>query len=356
MIKLLAMLLLAQAGGPSGRERSRIASTEIRAIDETSFRAAAARAANGDVNIVIDRQIELRRGVSFSAERSVVRIIGVGAAAGLKFDFSRGPAGGPKRADEHGLELHCRQAIIANLEFSGYEQAGSVIKGHASELLSVSGCRFHDIGTQIRPFRVMPARNAFDADYTLCIASHDMDNGHLEVMGCRFERCSSNTWQWSHCVYASGRSITIRGNVFIETGNPLSLGGSKRPGTIQILDNVFENPRGGPNSEGRIRLAFIASLAPNDSYAFVGNRISGMWDSGWTGGPRSALQLIDYNDYSRMEFYDSWAADTGRGQRISWEDWVKMGFDTHSQPPRRSPVPKTLLEQNRQSGSGSPRP
>gem|GEM_PF-5646645 len=344
MTAIVALLLLAQTAG-TPRERRPVGAAEFRVRDEASLRAALGRAASGDVNILVEGMIEIRRGIYVPAERSVVRILGVSPTAGLRFDLARGKAGPQAGRDEHGLELHCRQAIIAELEISGYEQAGSAIKGHVAELFSVSRCRFRDIGTQSRPFKATPARSSADAGYTLCIGSHNMDSGHLEVLDCRFERCAFNTWQWSHCIYASGRSITVRGNTFVETGNPLCLGGSKQPGTIQVLSNSFENPRAGPDSYGRLRLAFVGVLTPNDSVLFVGNRVSGMWDSGWTGSPVPGRHLIDHNDYSGMAFYGSWAADTGRGRSLSWKDWLDAGFDANSKPPRQSPVPEALKRQ-----------
>ncbi len=351
MTAIVALLVLAQTPGAGPRERRPSGQAEFRVRDEVSLRAALGRAGSGDVNILVEGLIEVRRGIYVPAERSIVRILGVAPSAGLRFDLTQGKAGPQAGPDEHGLALHCRQAILADLEISGYEQGGSAIKGHAAELFSVSNCRFRDIGTQTRPFKATPARSAADTGYTLCIGSHDMDSGHFEVLDCRFERCAFNTWQWSHCIYASGRSMTVAGNTFVETGNPLCLGGSKWPGTIQVLRNSFENPRGGPDSFGRLRLAFVGVLTPNDSVVFAGNRVSGMWDSGWTGSPSPGRHLIDHNDYSGMEFYGSWAADTGRGRSLSWKDWRDAGFDANSKPPRQSPVPEAL---KRQAGGARP--
>jgi hypothetical protein len=302
---------------------------------EKELEIAAQATARTDLTILIDRPIEIRRQISFPESRSVVRIIGVSNRAGLHLNMVfRGDVSRIEDASSNGLQIASRQAVIANLDIHGFEMQGSAIKGDTRELLSVVNCTFQDIGTRTYPFRGQRARNSTDAVYTQCVGAHQLWDCHIEVIGCKFERCTSNTWQWSHCLYLSARSILVADNEFTECGNPISLGGGGRPNSIQVVNNRFLSPRSGRTSDGRDLSAFLSSVDAKDTFVFMHNTVSGTWISGWTGSPNPENHVIDYNDYGGA-VYDgpAWAANTTTPQYISWEQWREMGFDGHSTAP-----------------------
>lgn len=310
--------------------------------NEREFRAAAEASDRGDVTILIDREIEITRMITFPKSKSIVRIIGVSNQAALFLNMRfAGNVQNIESAITNGLAFNCRQAVVANIAIHGFDMQGSAIKGDTEESLSVINCYFHDIGTKEYPFRGGKARTAADSIYSQCIGAHELWNCQISVIGCRFERCTSNTGRWSHCLYLSANAILISDNDFIECGNPFELGHKDKSSNVQIISNRVSRPRPGRDPSGAVIAPYLSLAGRNDSLLFTRNKISGRFNSGWTGEPNPRRSTIDYNDYSEME-YDgaSWAANVGVGQYITWDQWLQMGFDTHSKPPvRRQPTP-----------------
>lgn len=316
-----------------------VSDTAVLVRNEDELRAAAARAARGDLNILIDGVITVRRGVYFSARDSIVRLMGTRENAGIRFDMVfDGNWANPGFRTDNGIHFNCRQAIVRGLTFSGYEWSGAVIKGHCTELLAVTKCRFFDIGRkQYKPRREPPADSS-DWLYNHCIAAHEMNAGHISVTDCEFERCVWSSWAWSHCMYISARSVLVSGNRFIECGNPFAVGGQVRGASVTILDNEVLRPHAGPDQRKTQRFAFFASLDTADLTAIAFNRLEGQFECPWTGQPNPPRHLVDYNDYSGAVVGGGWAADTTRGKYFGWEDWQRAGFDRNSRPPKSAPA------------------
>ncbi len=313
--------------------------------NEQEFRVAAEASARGDITIFIDRKIELTRPLGFPESRSFVRIIGVNSQAAINVNLVfRGTVEKIESAIANGIQLNCRQALIANIEFFGFEMQGSIIKGHTEEQLSIVNCYFHDIGMKEYPYRGKIARTAADSVYTQCIGAHQLTRAHIEVIGCKFERCCANTFQWSHCLYISARSVLVADNSFSDCGNPFGIGDSETPGNVQIIGNRIEKPRPARDPNGRIREAFLGSVVGTDSFIFTRNTVSGDWLCGWVGSPNPRNNLIDFNEYGGMNYSSAWAANTTIGKYIEWREWIRMGFDNHSQPPVPRPTTSSPVQ------------
>jgi len=351
---LLGWSVIAQAdSGPRGAQMGAVRinpatlpASSVLATNGMELAAALKRATTRDLNIIIDRPIKLSRGIYLPQSDTIVRLIGVGSSAGIEFDMSfDGNWAGPRAKSENGIEFNCRQAILRGLTISGFNGGGAAIKGSVSHLLDVSRCRFVDIATLRFEPRVREPKNAQDSWYNHCIAAHDLQNGHISITGCTFERCAWNEI-WSHCIYVSARSVVISDNLFTECGSTFRVAaGRVRGSSVSIFGNTVEKPHEVADRHGKTRIVqpYLCDLNPDYFTAFVLNRISGEYYRPWTGAPRSGRQLIDFNDYSQMSYREpySWGADTGVGQWIAWDKWQAMGFDHDSVPARVVPPPKT---------------
>ncbi len=334
----VAFVVLAQ---PAGSAEARTAGPAWFVTSERELQAAADASQRGDVTIFIDRRIELSRMLSFPDSRSTVRLIGVGEQAALHLNRSfHGSAERIQESIANGIEFRCRQAYVANLEVFGFEMQGSAIKSYTDELLSVVNCQFHDIGMKEYPYRGGKARSAEDSVYTQCVGAHQLRRCRIEIIGCKFVRCCANTWQWSHCLYLSARSILVADCTFSDCGNPFGVGEREVRGEIMIIGNRIEKPRSARDPNGRVLQAFLCSIVGTDSFVFTRNTVSGDWLCGWTGSPDPKNNVIDKNDYGGMNYSSAWAANTSVGKYIEWNEWLAIGFDTHSKPPvRRSATP-----------------
>ena len=344
IIMLSPASLLAQTAGQTAVQRptaARAFPPSARLVrNEKELLHAAASTARGSLNILIDRVITVNGGVYFPPSQSIVRLIGVTPQAAIRFNMvfdgnwkRRRPIG------ENGLEFHCRQAIIRGLQFTGYETLGAAIKGHTTELLDVSACYFHDIGTKQFPHKVNPPRTASDTLYNQCIAATNMAKGHISIVDCSFKRCVLNNHSWSHCLYISARSVLVAGNRFVECGNAFAVGSDVSGASNNVFGNEVISPQAVLDRRGVMRPTYIGDLRPRDFTAFMFNRFEGVFNLPWTGHSRAARHLVDFNDYQGMTYTGTWAADTGKGVWIPWETWRANGFDNHSSPPK----PKTTL-------------
>lgn len=310
---------------------SRLPASTLLVTNEAQLRGAARLSARTDINILIDRVIVTTGGISFPKSDSIVRILGVGDSAGIRFDMRfNGDWSDPAFRARNGLELHCRQAIIRGITFSDYEWLGSAIKGHVRELLDISGCTFENIGTIQFPHKKEPPKTADDTLYNQVIGAHHLWTAHVSISKCVFSNCALNNHRWSHCIYSSARSVTVADNLFSQCGNPFALSGGKGRGGNVVIGNRITDPRPVEDAYGVVRPPYLASVAAGTPAVYVFNKIEGRFSNPWTGHPDPAIHLIDFNDYSQMSFTRAWASDTGRGVSLSIDQWRDLGFDVHS--------------------------
>ena len=210
-----------------------------------SYRRLLKPAQRGDVTIFIDRRIELSRMLTFPESRSTVRLIGVGEQAALHLNRSfRGSAERIFRSrSQTESSFGVASAMSRIWKFFGFEMQGSAIKAYTDELLSVVNCHFHDIGMKEFPYRGGKARSAEDSVYTQCgRRPYQLRRCRIEIIRCKFVRCCANTWQWSHCLYLSARSVLVANCAFSDCGNPFGIGEREVPGEILIIGDRVESP------------------------------------------------------------------------------------------------------------------
>ncbi len=302
--------------------------------NELELRAAAARSARQDLNVLVGRRITIRRGITFPESRNIVRLIGITEQAEIHINmvFS-GNYSDPRFRAENGLTFNCRQAHIRGLAFSGFDWDGAAIKSNCSELFDISRCEFRDIGTRRFAPRVPKPRRAEDTLYNQCIEAHEMRSGHISVTNNRFQRCA---WSqpWSHCVYVDGRSVVVADNVFTDCGAALRVGGrGQERFAVVVWGNRIERPHPVPDPKGAAGMIqpYICDPGENYSTVFAFNAIEGAFSTPWTGAPRPERHFIDFNDYKELRLtVQTWAADTKVGRWISWDQWRSMGFDVNS--------------------------
>jgi hypothetical protein len=320
--------------GPSRGEGPAVGPSAVLVTSELELRAAAARCARQDLNILVNRKITIRRGITFPESRHIVRLIGLGEEAGIHINMVfNGNYADPRFRAENGLTFNTRQAHVRGLTFSGFEWDGAALKSNCAELFEVSRCRFRDIGTRQYAPRVSRPRRAEDTLYNQCIEAHEMRGGHISITNNRFERCA---WSqpWSHCVYVDGRSAVVADNVFSDCGSALRVGGrGQERFAVVVWGNRIERPHPVPDPKGAGGMIqpYICDPGENYSTVFAFNVVEGAFSTPWTGAPRPERHFIDFNDYGEMRLtVQTWAADTKVGRWISWEQWRSMGFDVNS--------------------------
>jgi hypothetical protein len=305
---------------------------------EAELRNAARLSAHQDVNILIPGEIKVSSPLYFPPSNSVVRMIGIGPQAGLRFDLSVASLPpGARIAPTNGIELNCRTAVLRGLHISGFDWFGTAVKGHVRELLDISDCTFTDIGTTI----LSPAADAAflkqgQGPYgNSCVGAHKLKDAHISVVNCRFENCVRSRYNLSHCLYISARSVLVTGNHFRRCGNAIGAGGPL-PGAINnVFGNVIEEPAEGAAGEGKTRPVYISHLSPLDSTALMFNVFRGHYRTPWVGQPGTGRHLIDYNDYSQATYEEAWAANTNRKVYLQIDEWQALGYDRHSVMARR---------------------
>lgn len=331
-IGVATVVALFVAGEPAWGQLAERGAT-VSVTSEAELRKALARVADGDVNVLIDRPVVVRRPVYAAGPTRVVRLMGTTREAGIRFDmvFSGRWEREPQERG-NGIEIAARQVVIRGLAFSGYDQRGSALKFDVGELLDISRCRFEDIAAKQFPPRRPDPKSADDVLCNNVIGSHEQRTAHISVSNCEFRRCTLSNQRWSHCLYVSARSVSVTDNRFIQCGNPLQIGSNVAAGAISVFGNTIEQPIATPGAQKSKEPAFLAALYPTSNSVYAFNTIAGTWKTPWTGHPRRGLHLVDYNDYDGATIEGPWGADTGIGKWISWAQWREMGFDGHSKP------------------------
>lgn len=319
----------------SAVDAARLPASTLLVTNEDQLRGAARLSGHTDINILIDRKIVSKGGIVFPKSNSVVRVLGVGESAEIHFDMRfDGNWSAAGFRSTNGFEFHCRQAIMRGVIVSGYEWLGSAIKGHVSELLDISKCRFEDIGTIQFPHKTTPPKIASDTLYNQVIGAHHLWTAHVSISNCVFVRCALNNHRWTHCIYTSAGSVSVTDNVFSNCGNPFCVSGGNRRGGNLVCGNKVKDPRPVEDANGIVRPPFLAIIAADCPAVFAFNEIHGLFSSPWTGQPDPTIHYVDFNDYSEMSYTRAWASDTGRGVSLSFEQWRDGGFDVHSSAPR----------------------
>lgn len=227
----------------------------------------------------------------------------------------------------HGVHLVARSITVRALRVENYDADGSALKLSAGSVVRVIGCGFRRCG--VTPaWYTKPADTSRDQKYVTCISCHSAPD-ILEVRDCLFENCCTDSWQWSHCIYASARAAMVRGCVFRGGGNPLSIRTSS-DGGIQVVSGCrFLSPVPCATRTGDMSPPFVASLIPTQRAVFVGNTVSGTWDTVFVGStdPDSRLHTFSGNDYGEVTLARGMMADTSYGRYITQAGWRAYGYD-----------------------------
>lgn len=299
----------------------------IVASDENDLQTASHLSGTNNITVLVANDITVNESIPFNFE-SIVRILGIGDHPTIDFNMDFNGDWNDPRNFGNGIRFSNRQGVLRNVRVTGYERIGSAIKGHVTELLDVSDCAFENAGQVVHPYRVVPPQDASDAVLGMMIGGHNLDNAHLNVASCQFWRCSSNNQRWTHCIYTSGRSISVTDNTFSETGNPFSIGSNSPVAANAITGNVVQDPVAGPLPNGTHRPAYLAGLDPDEYTIYMYNIVSGQYFAPWTGSPNTAKHYMGQNDYTDMTYSGVWASDVVNGVQIPWDDWQALGFDT----------------------------
>lgn len=284
------------------------------------LRAALAHAARlASATVRIHGTLQLSSMVQFAMPDTVLTLLGGTDSGAARIDCSR------LRGAAHGLQLMARSIVVRSINFTDFDADGSVLKLQPREYASVSLCGFRRCG--VTPLlKKTPAEHSSEQKYSSCISSHS-DLSLLSIDDCLFDQCCYDSWQWSHCIYAFARLLSVRRCVFRGGGNPLALYGPT-DGSLSVTSCRFEQPSMCTTRYGGEQLPSVMSLT-RTSIVFAWNSVSGKWDTLFVGHipPTSSRRhLFASNEYAAQPAR-GFVADTSAGRIIAADEWRSLGYD-----------------------------
>lgn len=315
--------------------------------NDAELRAAAYECNYRGLNILVTGTITIDSKVVLGFSNSIARLIGIGQDPSIDIQIGWDGWEAPDAGPESGLGLGGRQAVLHGLTFKNYDGFGSAIKGNGPDsdgihLLSISDCRFSDIGTtqyppEIDPDTGLPAEQ-YDGDwaiYNQSVGCHNMINGHIGVTGCNFERCQLNNVSWSHCLYISARSVAAFNNTFQDCGHPFAIGSKVADASNNVFRNTVIDPAYVQNRNRRLLAAWFAMMNAVDFDTYMFNSITGLSRQPfYVSPPANDRNYVDFNDYSGLQ-YDGFFFGNAEGSSGYFDDWNQTWkFDIHSAAPQ----------------------
>ncbi|MCZ6816069.1 MAG: hypothetical protein O7F76_05135 [Planctomycetota bacterium] len=316
--------------------------------NKAELQAAALECRNRGLNILISGTITINEALVLGNSNSVARLIGIGQDPSIDIQIGWGGWDAPDAGAEQGIRFHVRQAVLHGLTIKNYDGLGSAIRvSRPSEsdfqLLSISDCRFSDIGTtqypaDIDPDTGLPMEHLSSSTFAVFNASvgcFGLFDGHIGVTGCSFERCQLNNVSWSHCLYVSARSVDVLNNTFRDCGNPFGIGSKVWDASNNVFRNSVIDPAYVQNRDLELVAAWFAVLRAVDFDTYMFNSMTGMSRQPYfTAPPANDRNYVDFNDYSGLQYYDRFFAHAGVGSG-DFDDWNQIWkFDIHSAAPQ----------------------
>lgn len=288
---------------------------------ESDLREAIAHAARlASATIRLHGALSLSAMVQCSAPDTSLTLLGGTASGAARIDCGR------LQGASHGFQIWAKSITVERINFADFDADGSVLKLQPRESASVSYCGFRRCG--VTPLlKKTPAEHSSEQKYSSCISCHSVPKW-LAISSCLFDQCCHDSWQWSHCIYATADLLSVRRCVFRGGGNPLALYGSI-DGCVTVTSCRFESPRACMDRLGADRLPSVMSLT-RAGMVFAWNRVSGRWGSLFVGHvpPEDTRRhLFAVNEYDSAAVVNGFMADTSAGRYLTVTEWRNLGYD-----------------------------